>query len=95
MLQHAQELGINATLNMTLPSIKIAINNSEGYEEDFFNNLYETIIANGKREEELQRAEKLLSFETCIRHLYPQDTVHVESSRLKAEDENKQPKQQF
>ncbi|GFT94745.1 hypothetical protein TNCV_4417221 [Trichonephila clavipes] len=59
MLQHAQELGINATLNMTLPSIKIAINNSEGYEEEFVNNLYETIIENGKREEELERAEKM------------------------------------
>ncbi|GFT45716.1 hypothetical protein TNCV_787451 [Trichonephila clavipes] len=34
MLQLAEELGINATLNMTVPSIKIAITNSEGYEED-------------------------------------------------------------
>ncbi|GFV56035.1 SCAN box domain-containing protein [Trichonephila clavipes] len=33
MLQLAEELGINATLNMTVPSIKIAITNSEGYEE--------------------------------------------------------------
>ncbi|GFV11864.1 uncharacterized protein TNCV_4084071 [Trichonephila clavipes] len=35
MLQLAEELGINATLNMTVPSIKIAITNSEGYEEEF------------------------------------------------------------
>ncbi|GFW32980.1 hypothetical protein TNCV_1939041 [Trichonephila clavipes] len=49
MLQLAEELGINATLNMTVPSIKIAITNSEGYEEEFVKNLYETIIANGKR----------------------------------------------
>ncbi|GFY25257.1 uncharacterized protein TNCV_2483781 [Trichonephila clavipes] len=58
MLQLAEELGINATLNMTVPSIKIAITNSEGYEEEFVKNLYETIIANGKRLEELERAEK-------------------------------------
>ncbi|GFV57069.1 retrovirus-related Pol polyprotein from transposon 17.6 [Trichonephila clavipes] len=48
MLQLAEELGINATLNMTVPSIKIAFTNSEGYEEEFVKNLYETIIANGK-----------------------------------------------
>ncbi|GFX59589.1 hypothetical protein TNCV_367601 [Trichonephila clavipes] len=41
MLQLAEELGINATLNMTVPSIKIAITNSEGYEEEFVKNLYE------------------------------------------------------
>ncbi|GFY28965.1 CCHC-type domain-containing protein [Trichonephila clavipes] len=58
MLQLAEELGINATLNMTVPSIKIAITNSEGYEEEFVENLYETIIANGKRLE-LERAEKM------------------------------------
>ncbi|GFY29349.1 hypothetical protein TNCV_4724771 [Trichonephila clavipes] len=58
MLQLAEELGINATLNMTVPSIKIAITNSEGYEEEFVKNLYETIIANGKRKE-LERAEKM------------------------------------
>ncbi|GFW79083.1 hypothetical protein TNCV_3631141 [Trichonephila clavipes] len=58
MLQLAEELGINATLNMTVPSIKIAITNSEGYEEEFVKNLYETIIANEKRLEELERAEK-------------------------------------
>ncbi|GFX27889.1 integrase catalytic domain-containing protein [Trichonephila clavipes] len=58
MLQLAEELGINATLNMTVPSIKIAITNSEGYEEEFVKNLYETIIANGKRLEELERAKK-------------------------------------
>ncbi|GFX17430.1 CCHC-type domain-containing protein [Trichonephila clavipes] len=58
MLQLAEELGINATLNMTVPSIKIAITNSEGYKEEFVKNLYETIIANGKRLEELERAEK-------------------------------------
>ncbi|GFS49178.1 hypothetical protein TNCV_2410291 [Trichonephila clavipes] len=52
MLQLAEELGINATLNMTVPSIKIAITNSEGYEEEFVKNLYETIIANGKRLED-------------------------------------------
>ncbi|GFW25016.1 hypothetical protein TNCV_3155191 [Trichonephila clavipes] len=57
MLQLAEELGINATLNMTVPH-KIAITNSEGYEEEFVKNLYETIIANGKRLEELERAEK-------------------------------------
>ncbi|GFW48356.1 retrovirus-related Pol polyprotein from transposon 297 [Trichonephila clavipes] len=51
MLQLAEELGINATLNMTVPSIKIAITNSEGYEEEFVKNLYETIIANGKLED--------------------------------------------
>ncbi|GFW56511.1 retrovirus-related Pol polyprotein from transposon 17.6 [Trichonephila clavipes] len=34
MLQLAEELGINATLNMTVPSIKIAITNSEGYYEE-------------------------------------------------------------
>ncbi|GFX96613.1 retrovirus-related Pol polyprotein from transposon 412 [Trichonephila clavipes] len=50
MLQLAEELGINATLNMTVPSIKIAITNSEGYEEEFVKNLYETIIANGKKD---------------------------------------------
>ncbi|GFV92002.1 hypothetical protein TNCV_1894381 [Trichonephila clavipes] len=55
MLQLAEKLGINATLNMTVPSIKIAINNSEGYEEEFVKNLYETIIANGKILEELER----------------------------------------
>ncbi|GFY26087.1 transposable element Tcb1 transposase [Trichonephila clavipes] len=38
---------------------KIAITNSEGYEEEFVKNLYETIIANGKRLEELERAEKM------------------------------------
>ncbi|GFX65768.1 retrovirus-related Pol polyprotein from transposon 297 [Trichonephila clavipes] len=59
MLQLAEKLGINATLNMTVPSIKIAITNSEGYEEEFVKNLYETIIANGKRLEELERAEKM------------------------------------
>ncbi|GFW16481.1 SCAN box domain-containing protein [Trichonephila clavipes] len=59
MLQLAEELGINATLHMTVPSIKIAITNSEGYEEEFVKNLYETIIANGKRLEELERAEKM------------------------------------
>ncbi|GFV13633.1 retrovirus-related Pol polyprotein from transposon 412 [Trichonephila clavipes] len=59
MLQLAEELGINATLNMTVPSIKIAITNSEGYEEEFVKNLYETIIANGKRLEELERAENM------------------------------------
>ncbi|GFX85512.1 retrovirus-related Pol polyprotein from transposon 412 [Trichonephila clavipes] len=59
MLQLAEELGINATLNMTVPSIKIAITNSERYEEEFVKNLYETIIANGKRLEELERAEKM------------------------------------
>ncbi|GFT74002.1 hypothetical protein TNCV_1655601 [Trichonephila clavipes] len=58
ILQLAEELGINATLNMTVPSIKISITNSEGYEEEFVKNLYETIIANGKRLEELERAEK-------------------------------------
>ncbi|GFW77991.1 retrovirus-related Pol polyprotein from transposon 412 [Trichonephila clavipes] len=59
MLQHAEELEINANLNMTVPSIKIAITNSEGYEEEFVKNLYETIIANGKRLEELERGEKM------------------------------------
>ncbi|GFY30861.1 retrovirus-related Pol polyprotein from transposon 297 [Trichonephila clavipes] len=59
MLQLAEELGINATLNMTVPSIKIAITNSEGYEEEFVKNLYETIIANGKRLEDFERAEKI------------------------------------
>ncbi|GFU89354.1 hypothetical protein TNCV_1783361 [Trichonephila clavipes] len=59
MLQLAEELGINTTLNMTVPSIKIAITNSEGYEEEFVKNLYETIIVNGKRLEELERAEKM------------------------------------
>ncbi|GFW11540.1 hypothetical protein TNCV_3810591 [Trichonephila clavipes] len=59
MLQLAEELGINATLNMTVPSIKIAITNSEGYEEEFVKNLYETIIANGKRLKELERADKM------------------------------------
>ncbi|GFV97617.1 retrovirus-related Pol polyprotein from transposon 412 [Trichonephila clavipes] len=59
MLQLVEELGIKATLNMTVPSIKIAITNSEGYEEKFVKNLYETIIANGKRLEELERAEKI------------------------------------
>ncbi|GFU62098.1 hypothetical protein TNCV_4893161 [Trichonephila clavipes] len=58
MLQLAEELGINATLNMIVPSIKIAITNSEGYEEEFVKNLYETIIANGKRLEELERDER-------------------------------------
>ncbi|GFV40531.1 hypothetical protein TNCV_2500581 [Trichonephila clavipes] len=58
MLQLAEELGINATLNMTVSSIKIAITNSEGYEEEFVKNLYQIIIANGKRLEELERAEK-------------------------------------
>ncbi|GFV97483.1 retrovirus-related Pol polyprotein from transposon 297 [Trichonephila clavipes] len=59
MLQLSEELGINATLNMTVPSIKIAITNSEGYKEEFVKNLYDTIIANGKRLEELERAEKM------------------------------------
>ncbi|GFS82323.1 retrovirus-related Pol polyprotein from transposon 17.6 [Trichonephila clavipes] len=54
VLQLAEELGINATLNMTVSSIKIAITNSEGYEEEFVKNLYETIIANGKRLEEFK-----------------------------------------
>ncbi|GFX71966.1 retrovirus-related Pol polyprotein from transposon 297 [Trichonephila clavipes] len=54
MLQLAEELGINATLNMTVSSIKIAITNSEGYEEEFVKNMYETIIANGKRLEEFK-----------------------------------------
>ncbi|GFX28395.1 hypothetical protein TNCV_1152041 [Trichonephila clavipes] len=38
---------------------------------------------------------QLLSFETCTRHLQSQDTVHVDGSRLKTEDENKQSKQKF
>ncbi|GFW78607.1 hypothetical protein TNCV_2244071 [Trichonephila clavipes] len=59
MLQLAEELGIDANLNMTVPSKKIAITNSESYEEEFVKNLYETIIANGKRLEELERAEKM------------------------------------
>ncbi|GFS94019.1 hypothetical protein TNCV_2573531 [Trichonephila clavipes] len=59
MLQLAEELGINANLNMTVPSIKIAITNSEGYEDKFVKNLYEPIIANGKRLEELESAEKM------------------------------------
>ncbi|GFX46390.1 hypothetical protein TNCV_238521 [Trichonephila clavipes] len=59
MLQLAEELGINAPLNMTVPNIKIAITSSEGYEEEFVKNLYETIIPNGKRLEELERAEKI------------------------------------
>ncbi|GFX65131.1 retrovirus-related Pol polyprotein from transposon 17.6 [Trichonephila clavipes] len=59
MFQLAEELGINTILNMTVPSIKIAITNSEDYEEEFVKNLYETIIVNGKREEELERAEKM------------------------------------
>ncbi|GFW54154.1 hypothetical protein TNCV_4372281 [Trichonephila clavipes] len=59
LLQLAEELGINATLNMTVPSIKTAITNSEGYEEEFVKNLYAIIIANGKRLEELGRAEKI------------------------------------
>ncbi|GFW79437.1 uncharacterized protein TNCV_3459071 [Trichonephila clavipes] len=33
---------------------------------------------------------QLLSFEICTRQLYPQDTVHVEGTCLKTEDENKQ-----
>ncbi|GFW06397.1 CCHC-type domain-containing protein [Trichonephila clavipes] len=59
MLQLAEELGINATLNMTVPSIKIAITNSEGYEEEFVKNLYKTVISNGKRLEDLERAVKM------------------------------------
>ncbi|GFV20387.1 hypothetical protein TNCV_4141481 [Trichonephila clavipes] len=59
MLQLAEELGINATLNTTVPSIKIAITNTDGYEEEFVKNLYATIITNGKRLEELERAEKI------------------------------------
>ncbi|GFS41812.1 retrovirus-related Pol polyprotein from transposon 412 [Trichonephila inaurata madagascariensis] len=59
ILQLSEELGINAALNMTVPSIKIAITNREDYEEEFVKNLYETIIANRKREEELERAEKM------------------------------------
>ncbi|GFW31346.1 hypothetical protein TNCV_2664461 [Trichonephila clavipes] len=69
MLQLAEELGINATLNMTVRSIKIAITNSEGYEEEFVKNLYETIssqMGKGRRKragkmrwEELERAEKM------------------------------------
>ncbi|GFW49539.1 hypothetical protein TNCV_2843201 [Trichonephila clavipes] len=46
MLQLAEELGINATLNMTVPSIKIAITNSEERAEKM-------------RLEELERAEKM------------------------------------
>ncbi|GFW58084.1 transposable element Tcb1 transposase [Trichonephila clavipes] len=38
---------------------KNCITNSEGYEDEFVKNLYETIIANGKRLEELERAEKI------------------------------------
>ncbi|GFV41654.1 retrovirus-related Pol polyprotein from transposon 412 [Trichonephila clavipes] len=69
MLQLAEELRINATLNMTVPSIKIAITNSEGYEEEFVKNLYETIIANGKRLEELERAEKMrLELERTVKN---------------------------
>ncbi|GFT19761.1 hypothetical protein TNCV_594391 [Trichonephila clavipes] len=44
---------------MTVRSIKFAITNSEGYGEEFVKILYETIIANGKRLEELKRAEKM------------------------------------
>ncbi|GFY32730.1 hypothetical protein TNCV_4638361 [Trichonephila clavipes] len=58
MLQLAEELGINATLNMTVPSIKIAITNSEGYEEEFVKNLYQTIIANGKKIGEVRKGYK-------------------------------------
>ncbi|GFX34998.1 retrovirus-related Pol polyprotein from transposon 17.6 [Trichonephila clavipes] len=65
MLQLAEELGINATLNMTVPSIKIAITNSEGYEEEFVKNLYETIIANGKKIGRIQVKSGGLSAKIC------------------------------
>ncbi|GFW68482.1 hypothetical protein TNCV_3300241 [Trichonephila clavipes] len=58
MLQLADELGINATSNMIVPSIKIAITNSDYYEEELVKNLYETIIANRKREDDSERAER-------------------------------------
>ncbi|GFW06179.1 hypothetical protein TNCV_36551 [Trichonephila clavipes] len=59
MLHLAEELGVDATSNMTVPSIKIAITNSEGYEEEFVKNLFETINTNKKMEEEFERAEKI------------------------------------
>ncbi|GFV18338.1 transposon Ty3-G Gag-Pol polyprotein [Trichonephila clavipes] len=71
MLQLAEELGINATLNMTVPSIKIAITNSEGYEEEFVKNLYETIIANGKDGRRYVR--QFVSFDQCQRAGKPND----------------------
>ncbi|GFV61747.1 retrovirus-related Pol polyprotein from transposon 17.6 [Trichonephila clavipes] len=43
---------------MTVPSIKIAIANSEGYEEELVKNLYETSIANRKKEDS-ERDEKM------------------------------------
>ncbi|GFV95825.1 retrovirus-related Pol polyprotein from transposon 17.6 [Trichonephila clavipes] len=55
---------------MTVPSIKIAITNSEGYEEEFVKNLYETIIAKGKKLEELERAEKMRLEEFSVRAKY-------------------------
>ncbi|GFV72819.1 hypothetical protein TNCV_1891711, partial [Trichonephila clavipes] len=59
MLQLAEELGINATLNMTVPSIKIAITNSEGYEEEFVKNLYVDYHCKWEKiRGKLERAEK-------------------------------------
>ncbi|GFX70162.1 retrovirus-related Pol polyprotein from transposon 17.6 [Trichonephila clavipes] len=42
---------LDVTITQSVPS--------GGYEEEFVKNLYETIIANGKRLEELERAEKM------------------------------------
>ncbi|GFV98030.1 hypothetical protein TNCV_4447911 [Trichonephila clavipes] len=44
---------------MTATNINIAIRKSDGYYEEFVRNLFETIIANRKMEEELERAKKL------------------------------------
>ncbi|GFY67112.1 hypothetical protein TNIN_486611 [Trichonephila inaurata madagascariensis] len=59
MLQLAEELGVDATSNMTVPSIKIITTNSDGYKEEFVKNLLKAIITNSKLEVKLERAETL------------------------------------
>ncbi|GFV62230.1 CCHC-type domain-containing protein [Trichonephila clavipes] len=86
MLQLAEELGINATLNMTVPSIKIATTNSEGYEEEFVKNLYETIIANGKRLEELVKKQALKEKELQLKFDLERFKI---VSRFRVNDESK------
>ncbi|GFY49179.1 hypothetical protein TNIN_285081 [Trichonephila inaurata madagascariensis] len=67
MLQLAEELGVNVTSNVTVPSIKIAFTNSENYEEEIVKDLFGTIMANRKMEAELERAETVRLVEHALK----------------------------
>ncbi|GFU63316.1 hypothetical protein TNCV_661501 [Trichonephila clavipes] len=59
------------------------------YFEEQGASVMEALFLRRLRDEAVKHKSELLSFETCTRYLYPQDAVHIESSRLKTEDENK------